>query len=45
MNVDLALKTVANHPDKPYTTGLVIGAVITVLSGILILLRAKKSRS
>lgn len=45
MNVDLALKTVANHPDKPYTTGLVIGAAITVLSGILILLRAKKSRS
>lgn len=44
MDVDLALKTVANHPDRPYTTGLLIGAVITVLSGILILFRAKKSR-
>ena len=44
MDVDLALKIVANHPDRPYTTGLLIGAVITVLSGILILYRAKKSR-
>ena len=41
---DLSIKTVANHPDRPYTTGLLIGAVVTVLSGILILLRAKKSR-
>ena len=44
MEVDLALKTVANHPDSPYTTGLMIGAAISVLSGILILIRAKKSR-
>ena len=41
---DLSIKTVANHPDRPYTTGLLIGAVVIVLSGILILLRAKKSR-
>ena len=44
MNVDLSLKIVANHPDSQYTTGLLIGAVITVLSGLLILIRAKKSR-
>ena len=44
MEVDLALKTVANHPDSPYTTGLMIGAAISALSGILILIRAKKSR-
>ncbi len=45
MEVDLALKTVANHPDSQYTTGLLIGAVISVLSGLLILIRAKKSRA
>ena len=44
MDVDLALKTVANHPDRPYTTGLLIGAAVTVLSGVLILFRAKKNR-
>ncbi|MBQ6509881.1 MAG: hypothetical protein IJI07_10450 [Flexilinea sp.] len=41
---DLSIKIVANHPDRPYTTGLLIGAAVSVLSGILILVRAKKSR-
>ena len=43
MNVDLALKTVANHPDQPYTTGLLIGLGITLVSGAVILWRAKRS--
>ena len=42
--VDLSIKTVANHPDQPYTTGLLIGAVITLVSAILIILRAAKVR-
>ncbi len=40
---DLSLKTVANHPDPQYTTGLLIGLVITLLSAAVILYRAKKS--
>ena len=40
--VDLSIKTVANHPDQPYTTGLLIGALITLISGVLILVRASK---
>ena len=39
---DLSIKTVANHLDQAYTTGLLIGLIITVISGILILLRARK---
>lgn len=42
---DLSIKTVANHPDQPYTTGLLIGAIISTISGILIVFRAwKKNR-
>lgn len=40
MDVDLALKTVANHPDRLYTTGLIIGAVITVLTAAVLIKRA-----
>ena len=40
--VDLSIKTVANHPDQPYTTGLLVGALITLISGVLIVLRAMK---
>ena len=43
MNVDLSLKTVANHPDPQYTTGLLIGLIITILSAAVILYRAKKN--
>ncbi len=42
MDVDLSLKTVANHPDRPYTTGLLVGASITVLSAAVILYRARR---
>ena len=42
-HTDLSIKTVANHPDAPYTTGLLIGLIITVLSAVVILYRAKRS--
>ena len=40
---DLSLKTVANHPDRPYTTGLLIGFAVTAATAVLLILRAKKS--
>lgn len=45
IDVDLAAKTVANHPDQPYTTGLLIGMVITLLSAAVLIFRAKKAGS
>ncbi len=43
ITVDLSLKTVANHPDRPYTLGLTVGLLITLLSAAVILYRAEKS--
>lgn len=34
---DLTIKTVANHPDQPYTTGLLIGAVVSLISAAIII--------
>ncbi len=42
---DLSIKTVANHPDRPYTTGLLAGLIITILSAAVILYRAKKKKT
>ena len=35
---------IRDHPDQPYTTGLLIGVVITLVSAVLIGLRAAKDR-
>ena len=37
---DLSIKVVANHPDRPYTTGLLIGLIITLLTGAFLIFRA-----
>jgi hypothetical protein len=42
---DLSIKVVANHPDKPYTTGLLIGTIISVISAVLILFRANRDKN
>lgn len=34
---DLSIKVVANHPDQPYTTGLLIGFIISVISAVVLL--------
>ena len=41
-HTDLTIKIVANHPDQPYTTGLLIGAAVSIISGILIIFRVWK---
>ncbi len=41
-HTDLAIKTVANHPDAPYTTGLAIGLAVTLLSAAVLVWRAKR---
>ena len=40
---DLSIKVVANHPDQPYTTGLLIGAVISILTAVFLLIRARRT--
>lgn len=40
---DLSIKVVANHPDKPYVTGLLAGFLITLLTAVYILFRMKKN--
>ena len=40
---DLSIKIVANHPDQPYTTGLLVGAFISAVSAALLLFRAIKT--
>ena len=40
---DLSIKIVANHPDQPYTTGLLVGAIISAVSAALLLFRAIKA--
>ena len=39
---DLSIKTVANHPDTPYTTGLIVGLAVTVVSGVVLIWRARR---
>ena len=41
-HTDLTIKTVANHPDRPYTTGLLIGAAVSLISAIIIILRTRE---
>lgn len=41
---DLSIKVVANHPDQPYTTGLLIGLIISVVSAVILLIRAYKQQ-
>lgn len=40
---DLSIKVVANHPDRPYTTGLLIGTAVTLLTAVFLIIRAKKA--
>ncbi|MBQ4511446.1 MAG: hypothetical protein II969_00530 [Anaerolineaceae bacterium] len=40
---DLSIKVVANHLDQPYTTGLLIGSVISILTAAFLLIRARKA--
>ncbi len=42
---DLSIKVVANHPDQPYTTGLLIGLLITMITAVLLIVRLKKKAS
>ena len=42
---DLSIKVVANHPDQPYTTGLLIGAAITFLTAIGLIFRLKHQKT
>ena len=45
-HTDLTIKTVANHPDQPYTTGLLIGTIITILTVIVLIFRViRESRA
>ena len=37
---DLSIKTVANHPDQPYTTGLLAGAAVSLISAVFLIIRA-----
>ena len=37
---DLSIKVVANHPDRPYTTALLAGLIITLLTAVVLILRA-----
>ena len=39
---DLSIKTVANHADRPYFTGLLIGLLITLTTAALLARRLKK---
>ena len=41
---DLAIKTVNNHPDPEYTQGLLIGLIISVLSGIILLVLVRREK-
>ena len=40
---DLSIKTVANHPDEPYTNGLLIGLAVTVITAVLLLVRVYRA--
>ena len=42
---DLSIKIVANHPDQPYTTGLLIGLLVTVVTAVLLIVRLKRKAS
>lgn len=42
---DLSIKIVANHPDQPYTTGLLIGLLVTVVTAVLLIVRLKRQAS
>ena len=36
---DLSIKVVTNHPDRPYTTALLAGLIITLLTAVVLILR------
>lgn len=42
---DLSIKVVANHEDPVYTTGLLIGFCVTVVSGVLLVVLAKREKA
>ena len=39
---DLSIKIVSNHPDPTYTTGLIVGCVITVCMAVLLIFLSRK---
>ena len=41
-HTDLTIKTVANHPDQPYVTGLMIGAAVSLLTALYLIIRSVK---
>lgn len=42
---DLSIKTVANHPDQTYTTGLLIGAAVSIISAAFLLFRVYREEN
>lgn len=42
--VDLAMKTVANHPDAPYTTILAAGAAVSAVTAVVLIVMAIRER-
>ena len=40
--VDLSLKTVANHPDRPYTTALLIGCAVSLITAAVLLICVRR---
>jgi hypothetical protein len=41
--VDLSIKVVANHPDAPYTTALAVGAGVTLLTLVFLVVQWVRS--